>query len=100
MDARKYTTLINALAEVPDPRKRRGQRYGWVLLLALVSAALASGQRHGRAIGQWVSEHKDDLAEELGRVGQPLPSEATLRRAVRAVNVAALEEQVGHFTRS
>jgi predicted transposase YbfD/YdcC len=94
MDERKYTTLVEALADVPDPRKRRGQRHPWALLLTLISAALASGQRSGRAIGQWVGEHRAELAERLGYAGRPLPSEATLRRAARAVDAAALEERV------
>lgn len=97
MDARKYTTLVQALGAVPDPRRRRGQRYPWVLLLTLVSAALASGQRNGRAIGQWVREHQVELTRAVGWEGRALPSEATLRRAVRAVDVTALEEKIGAF---
>jgi urease gamma subunit len=61
MDERKDTTLVEALVDVPDPRKRRGQRYPWGFLLTLVSAALANEQRHGRAIRQWVQEHADTL---------------------------------------
>jgi predicted transposase YbfD/YdcC len=94
MDERKYRTLAEALAEVPDPRRRRGRRYPWALLLTLVSAALASGQRNGRAIGQWVREQREELAAPLGRAGRPLPSEATLRRAVRAVDAKRLEERL------
>jgi hypothetical protein len=48
MDDRKYATLVEALAAVPDPRRWSGQRYPWVLLLTLVSAALATGQRTKR----------------------------------------------------
>jgi len=29
----EYTTLVEAFRAVPDPRKRRGQRYPWWLLL-------------------------------------------------------------------
>jgi len=95
MDRAKYTTLVEALAAVPDPRKARGKRYPWTLLLTLVSAALASGQRSGRGIGQWVHEQAEGLAALLDRPGRSLPSEATLRRAVRTVDVAALEERLG-----
>jgi predicted transposase YbfD/YdcC len=98
MDERKYKTLVEALAKVPDPRQRRGRRYPWVLLLTLVSAALASGQRNGRAIGQWVSEQSDELVAQLGWGGRALPSEATLRRAVRTVDVRRLEERISAFT--
>lgn len=87
----QYTTLVEAFRAVPDPRKRRGQRYPWWLLLTLVAAAMLSGQRHGRGIGQWVREHADELRQALGWTGRCLPSEATLRRALRQVDLAALE---------
>jgi hypothetical protein len=47
MDQEEYSTLLQVLQGIPDPRKARGQRYPWLLLLALVSAALASGQKAG-----------------------------------------------------
>lgn len=87
----EYTTLVEAFQAVPDPRKRRGQRYPWWLLLTLIAAAMLSGQQHGRGIGQWVHEHTDELREALGWMGQRLPSEATLRRAAREVDLGALE---------
>jgi predicted transposase YbfD/YdcC len=98
MDTRKYTTLVEALAGVPDPRKARGKRYPWSLLLSLVSAAVASGNDNGRAIGQWVGEHQDELARELEREGHALPSESTLRRAVQVIDVAELEGRLQGFT--
>jgi predicted transposase YbfD/YdcC len=98
MDEHEYTTLVAALAGVPDPRRRRGQRYPWPLLLELIAAALVSGQRHGRGIGQWVGEQAAALAVRLGWPGRRLPSESTLRRALRFVDVAALEQRLGRFT--
>lgn len=97
MDEAKYMTLAEALADIPDPRKRRGQRYPWKLLLILISAALGSGQQNGRGIAQWVREQGEQLGRLLGRPGKPLPSEATLRRAARALDVGALEERIGQF---
>ncbi|MCL5025770.1 MAG: ISAs1 family transposase [Chloroflexi bacterium] len=94
MDQQQYTTLVQALADVPDPRKRRGRRYPWIMLLTLVSAAMASGQQHGRAIGQWVQEHAETLRDALEWAGRSLPSEATLRRTLRTVDLVALEERL------
>ena len=87
----EYKTLRAVLAEVPDPRQRRGQRYPWWLLLELIVAALVIGQPHGRAIGQWVQEHAAALPGRLGWTGRRLPSAATLRRALLAIDLAALE---------
>jgi hypothetical protein len=43
MDKAQYSTLLDALKDVPDPRKARGQRYSWLLLLTLFGGALAKG---------------------------------------------------------
>jgi predicted transposase YbfD/YdcC len=94
MDLDEYTSLAAALRLVPDPRQRRGQRYPWWMLLTVIAAAVASGQRHGRAIGQWVHEHRSELTEVLGDHDGRTPSEATLRRTLQAVDVTALDAQV------
>jgi predicted transposase YbfD/YdcC len=91
MDHTEYTTLVEALRAVPDPRKARGQRYPWDLLLTVIAAALASHQPHGRAISQWVHEHADELADVLVAAPGRIPSEATLRRTLQAVDVVALD---------
>ena len=91
MDAPQYTDLLAALRAVPDPRHRRGRRYAWPLLLPPIAAALASGERNLRAVGQWVAEHAEELVAILAPSRGRLPSTATLRRALRAVDIAALE---------
>lgn len=91
MGIRQYKTLMATVAAVPDPRKRRGQRYPWRLLLGLITAALLCGQPHGRAIGQWVQEHAEELREKLDWTGRRLPSAATLRRALLTIDLPALE---------
>lgn len=97
MDAPQYTDLRAALADVPDPRKARGQRYPWPLLLTAIGAALVSGQQGLRAIGQWVAEHAEELGPLLELPPGRVPSTATLRRAVRAVDVTALEARLAGF---
>jgi predicted transposase YbfD/YdcC len=97
MDAPQYRDLRAALAAVPDPRRRRGRRYRWPVLLTLIAAALVSGQQGMRAIGQWVAEHAEEVGPLLGLPPDRVPSPATLRRAVRAVDLAALEAQIAAF---
>ena len=97
MDAPQYSDLRAALADVPDPRGRRGRRYRWPVLLTLIAAALVSGQQGMRAIGQWVGEHGEEVRPLLDLPPGRVPSPATLRRALRAVDVAALEERIGRF---
>jgi predicted transposase YbfD/YdcC len=50
-----------------------------------------------RAIGQWVAEHAEEVGPLLGLPPDRVPSPATLRRAVRAVDLAALEAQIAAF---
>lgn len=97
MDAPQYTDLLTALSAVPDPRQRRGQRYAWPALLTLIAAALVSGQQGMRAIGQWVAEHAEEVGPLLALAPGRVPSAATLRRVVRAVDVTALEAEIATF---
>lgn len=57
MNQTQYTTLLEVLTVLPDPRKARGQRYAWALVLTLLAAGLASGQQTIRAIAQWAHLH-------------------------------------------
>jgi len=97
MDARQYSSLAAALGDGPDPRHARGKRHAWPLVLTLIGAALASGQQGVRAIGQWVEERAEELVALLRPPRARLPSSATVRRALRAVDVEALEERVAAF---
>jgi hypothetical protein len=61
MDERKESNLMEAVVDLPDPRKARGKRPAWTLLRTLISAARLRGQRSGRAIGQGVAAHAREL---------------------------------------
>lgn len=97
MDAPQYTDLCAALAAVPDPRQRRGKRYAWPALLTVIAAGVVSGQKNVRAIAQWVAEHATELAPLVGLPAGRVPSAATLRRTLRAVDLAALETRIATF---
>jgi len=93
MDTRQDSTLAAALAAVPDPRHARGTRHAWSVILTLLWAAWGSGQRPGRAIGQWVNEHADELQHQFALGPHRVPSASTFRRAVQQVDVTILEAQ-------
>lgn len=82
MDHPHCIMFVEALAQVPDPCQRRGQRDPWVLLLTLLS-----GQRTGAAISQWVTEHRQELRQHLAWPQEQLPRTSTLR-VLRQVDVA------------
>jgi predicted transposase YbfD/YdcC len=67
------------------------------VLLTLIAAALVSGQQSLRAIGQWVAEHAEEVGPLVALPPGRVPSASTLRRALRAVDVTALEAQMTQF---
>ena len=91
MDQQQYTTLVDVLKQVPDPRKHKGQRNRFLTLLCLIVAAIASAQRTPRAIARWVHEHREELFAALRPSVSRLPSDVTIRRALARLDVAALE---------
>jgi predicted transposase YbfD/YdcC len=93
----QYTSLLEALAVVPDPRKARGKRYPWLLLLTLLAAGLASGQQTARAIAHWLRLHADELKAALPQLVR-IPSESTLLRTLRLVDVGVLEAALAGLT--
>jgi predicted transposase YbfD/YdcC len=97
MDQQQYTTLVDVLKQVPDPRKRQGRRHRWLTLLCLIVAALASAQRTPRAIARWVREHREELFAVLPPNVSRLPSDATIRRALALLDVTCLEQALTAF---
>ncbi len=95
----QYTSLLEALAVVPDPRKARGKRYCWLLLLTLLAAGLASGQQTARAIAHWLRLHATELKAALPQL-VCIPSESSLLRTLRLVDVAVLEAALARLTTS
>lgn len=82
--------LIPLLQELDDPRCRRGRRYEWWVLLGTVVAAMLAGCDHYRAMAQWAADHRELLAEYLRLPGGRAPSECTLQRTMRQVDLSAL----------
>ncbi len=97
MDHGQYSSLAAMLADVPDPRRARGQRHAWGRILTLVGAALASGAQGMEAIIRWVGARQEERCAQLRPPRGTLPRGSTLRRAVRAVDCAALERRVSTF---
>jgi predicted transposase YbfD/YdcC len=97
MDSLQDSTFMAALADLPDPRKRRGTRHAWRVVLVVVSAALSAGCRTPHAIGQWVALHAAVLHATLCPTAKRVPSESTVVRALRQVDVTALEQRIAQF---
>ena len=97
MEQQDSTTFIDQLERTPDPRRARGRSYEWRVLLAVISAALVSGQATPCGIAQWVRERKQALVAQLRPAKGRLPGASTIYRVLRKVNRKQLEMQVaGH----
>jgi predicted transposase YbfD/YdcC len=97
MDRGQYSTLMDALKDIPDPRKRRGRRHAWLQLLTILVAALASGYPSARAIAQWAQLHTDELRQFLPTL-QRIPSASTLLRTLRQIDGALLDRLITTYT--
>lgn len=93
----RQETLMKYLAEVPDPRKARGKRYEWQFLLGIICAALVSGEKSVRGIAEWAVLHARELLEELKPAQGRIPSPSTLYRAIRGVDIQALESKIADY---
>lgn len=90
-------SVSDALGRVPDPRQRRGQRYAWETLLVLICAAVVSGQQTGAAIAQWIGEHAVEWQVWAPTACGRVPSPATVRRALRQVEISQVEAALGEW---
>jgi predicted transposase YbfD/YdcC len=86
--------LLDLLAQVPDPRKRRGRRHPLAGLLAVGIAAVIAGSKSFAAIGQWAADAGPEVLAVLGAVRGPA-EESTFRRAFTLVSADALDRVLG-----
>jgi DDE_Tnp_1-associated/Transposase DDE domain len=86
--------LLDLLAQVPDPRKKRGRRHPLAGLLAVGIAAVIAGSRSFAAIGQWAADAGADVLAGLGAARGPA-EESTFRRAFTLVSPDVLDRVLG-----
>ena len=69
-------------------------------MLSLILAAVASDQHNAHAIAQWVHLPGTELHRHLQPPRPETPSESTIKRVLRQMDVKALERQVSRFTQA
>jgi DDE_Tnp_1-associated/Transposase DDE domain len=91
--------LLDYLAQIPDPRHRRGRRHTLGAVLAV--AAVVAGASSLAAIGEWASDAPCQVLAALGVRRDPLtgawrpPGEATVRRVLARIDADALDRAIG-----
>jgi hypothetical protein len=91
----RITPLAAILAQVPDPRKCRGRQYPCLALLLLVVVGLLCGANSQRALARWGHNSGRARLRRLGLLGSRSPSQPTLHRLLRDVDINQLEAVLG-----
>jgi hypothetical protein len=98
--------LLEVLARVRDPRKRRGRRFLLVFVLAVAAACALAGARNFREVGDHAADLPQDVLSRLGGRPHPLlrriiaPSETRIRTLVHAIGADILDELIGGWLRA
>jgi predicted transposase YbfD/YdcC len=98
--------LLEVLAQVPDPRRKRGRRFSLVFVLAVAAVCTLAGARGFRELGDQAGDLPQELLAALGGAPHPLrrkitaPSEKRLRTLLQALDAAMLDEITGGWLRA
>jgi hypothetical protein len=84
-------SLLEALADMPDPRSRRGRRHPLPAVLALVVLAMLRGCKGPAAIARFGRDHGERLARALGFTRGKTPCAAGLSLLLRRLDPVAFE---------
>jgi hypothetical protein len=93
--------LLARLEQIPDHRDPRGVRHSLASLLAVAACATLSGARSVAAIAEWAADAPQRVLARLGARRHPstgryiAPHDATIRRAVAAVDADAVDGVIG-----
>jgi predicted transposase YbfD/YdcC len=86
--------LLELLAGVPDPRKRRGIRHGLAGVLAVALSAVVAGAKSFVAVAEWAADAGPEALVGLGITGTA-PSESTIRRCLQRLAPDRLDQLIG-----
>ncbi len=94
MDQLQYSNVLAGVQMVPDPRKAQGKRLEWSFLWGVITSALLCNQRTPAAIAQWARDQATLLLAAFRPAHGRVPSESTIRRTLRHVDIGALEQHL------
>jgi hypothetical protein len=83
-------SLFELLAQIPDPRGRKGRRHPMVAMLTAIVCAILTGARGYRAIAHWVRSQNITVWRWLGFHRKP-PCANSFRNVLMALNPDILE---------
>lgn len=93
-------SLVEVLADVPDPRSLHGRRYPLVPVLCLVTLGLLLGYKSLKAIVEIPTSYGPNILLLLGFPRLRCPSLSTLRNLLATLDIRALEAALTRWTTS
>ena len=93
-------SLLDVLAEIPDPRHRRGIRHPLSAILGLAVLAMLTGCKSYQAIAQFGRDKGFALAQALGFRRGKTPTKATYSILFRRLDVVAFEAALARWIAS
>lgn len=90
-------SLLEALADVPDPRSRHGRRHPLLAILSLVVLAMLRGNKGPTAISQFGRDHGAALAHALGFLRGKTPAPSCLSDLLSRLDVTAFEAALSRW---
>jgi DDE_Tnp_1-associated len=90
--AAPISTLLDAFAQIDDPRKARGVRHPYASMLALVFLGLLCRQTDIAALQRWATDHWRTLKAPLGFTRKKPPHATTLSRAIARFSLAQFRD--------
>jgi predicted transposase YbfD/YdcC len=90
-------TLPAAFAAIPDPRKRRGQRYDLPFLLTCLAAALLCDCNSLEAVGRWTHDQQAVLRRCFPHQRFHTPTGSLYRRLLPRLSVAHVERALASW---
>jgi hypothetical protein len=93
-------SLLDFLAQVPDPRLRRGRRHPFSAILSLAVVAMLGGAKSYQAIAQFGRDKGFALAHALGFTRGKTPTKSTFSVLFRMLDVRAFEHALSRWIAS
>jgi DDE_Tnp_1-associated/Transposase DDE domain len=93
-------SLLEVLAQVPDPRSRHGQRHPLSAILSLAVVAMLAGAKSYAAIAQYGRDQGFALAHALGFTRGKTPTKSTFSVLFRILDVHAFEQALSRWIAS
>jgi hypothetical protein len=90
-------SLVDVLAEVPDPRSFHGRLHPLPAVLGLVTLALLMGRKSLAGIARFGRQFGTPLAHALGFRRGKTPSVSTLSRTLRVLDASAVEAALSRW---